>query len=1560
MARKKGIGSVGRLKNRKYYKHNYIEVINSLVPDLYSDTDFSIYGTEEDIQYTVLGKILKAVEDIKTLFNVSATEASAIRQHFILRNNKTNVRPFILEQKILKPLNTSFDAFPNRTDFKNFVSSTLLPNIHLNTPTTTYQEGIEEYVDSTVSTLPLAHTYLKDNLSWLYFLNTSGPSGGFDPSAGVTSAMMQIYDNKTFTEEDGVSLLFEYFWRNRETNTALADYIPPILGRVNTAVSGDTYASGTQQLDSLKTLVKIWYDEADETSTTLDTYLDLYLNTGAFAPKQVAGGAFTKFLQAVSFGFYDVNTTIEELGDLVDIERCPPQFLQYLATLIGWQLMTGDVDRWRAQLRKAVYLYKSKGTKRCLEDAIDLVFPGDKIDVVKNMKETWECFLPRMIYYLIATESAVLADPSYGPGTLRGIPNSHYSSDNHDLNYRFATDYVLKQLHKLTPPTTVTPEGGCIYYSGKKFDLATWEEGNPTFNGFAHRGVEGVPVPPWENDRFYDNTYFTSAQIDILEDLLKGKRDAETGFAADGGGLEIPATYVDSLLDILKKQTYADNSIYQLNWNDKWKFYTSSMEVPPNLASVIASGEGAKLNLIDFWSSKSSLVHSEIDLNNLSHDIEGVGIDVPTIMANINSVFKQFAPFHVVIKIFASTSLTDTYNQLSDIFVEDGVCIRIFKNELNFENLGHGFQADSDQFIFNNVVNSTITVSSVAGVPTKVSHANTPRASGRRRNFKYDNSPHFYSRNGNGMPIPTAFVNASAVEPSSISNLKAHSREFIPLGFNFSSGDFYSTSGDFSGVYDASNELAMSAMEIKYEGGTEVPGTEYYLPNGRGGIEQTNAVFNQIAVSSTFPCRAPFGNPCDVVISRNEMPAIKRIIINKLIQRGETDSFDDYALDSFAFGSPFHASYFDYISYFNKQFKLLKIAEYVDDKYHVERNYGGRYLAAHIFGPLLENHNFTFAGRLNLKEIETNSAYNTDTTNKLSFYPHWKYIFNNPSTDGDRYTSASGIEYTLSASLFNSILDIPTESYRDDVKYLHTSGQLYRACRTALDNVELVGRASQGSKSFVVVNEVSSVYTSDDKVSDGKGSVSLYNNDFSITDLDESACVRFPLDGNRSYIKNGEFKYTPSVSGDEYGTNYTSSVAGWQLIDSTKTPTAYSVGAENGSIVVSAVEGHGDRKTNWIAATASGPGAAGNSDSCILRTGHKGVRVIKGLIPERLYTLAITHKSLEADCSGIRYNLKNLSAAARGEISDWNGTTWISAASASVPNITTTTTMTTTKNDITVSSGFFPSDEYQLDLYFAGKGTNELCVSYVSAISLVESNSSQPNSLIPDRSYDMTIRARTNYPVSNSLGVRIYTDPIPELDYTDYADRDLHQFFYNFSKNSWNNLNKSNNSWNIIPMRDFDIERDSDGVPTGWVTINLNFSTRNRNTNYDKSNSIFIRHGKEPHNDNTAYYVEFANATPSEQIDNYITIDSVSMRDTTYTAVRNEYDFKEMDVVFKHFDLLAGGKQSRNYNLTYEVFGTNGGSRGTYIEGFGGHDHLGTNDNLHPYGSGVLYDLDDD
>ena len=754
-------------------------------------------------------------------------------------------------------------------------------------------------VTSSVTNTATAHSYLLDTLSWYYVLNSAGVAGTTtDPSATVTSELVKLWQGDTLIERDAITSLFRYIWDNRQTVTLFDDCIPKLLGKFDFQISAGTATSGTQNRDNLETLVKIWYNPHDENSETVDTYLALFAATGEFSPKMVEGGAFTKFLQAVSYGFYDINTTIEDLGDLVDIERCPPQFLQHLASLIGWRLMTGDIDRWRAQLRKAVYIYKGKGTRKALEEALELVFSDPNIVPTDQILETWEMYLPRMIYYLIATESRVLNNTLFGPDVFRGIPRERYSTGNLDLNYRAATDYVLEIMHQNTPASPTRPEGGCIYFNDVKFDLSSWDPDNVHFKGFYHRQTPNCPVPPWENDRFYDNTYVSKYQIDVLNDILLADVNS-SAVNSPRGGLDIPLKYVADLSSILMKDDDSVAPLYRMSWNRKWKFHTSGYSPPLNLSSIAASKDSTKLGLLDYWVSKSSVITSQVYLNNFSYSIDAVRIPKAEVIDNIRQVFRSFLPFHVISKIFNNTSDIDEY------YPEDKqICVIGLVNWFDLSPTG-----DFDHYILNNLVPSSISLSSIPTSSTDTSanyaithHANTPRASGRRRSLKYLNTLAVYNRSGKAMPVPKKSILWS--DTSAYNGLTMNTSEFIPLGYNFSSGSYFSPSGSFSGVYDASNDIAVSSLGVVFSGTVTYPGTEEYLPSGRINLTDTSAVFEGVAVSSTFPCRIPFLHQCAPTVSRNEIKGIKRVIIDSLCRQGKTEDFGSYSLDNFKFGTP--------------------------------------------------------------------------------------------------------------------------------------------------------------------------------------------------------------------------------------------------------------------------------------------------------------------------------------------------------------------------------------------------------------------------------------------------------------------------------------------------------------------------------------------------------------------------------------------------------------------------------------------------------------------------------
>ena len=83
MVRKQGLGRQG-LPDKKFHQHNYIDVVKSLTPDLYHDTDYAIYGNTEDILYSTLGKILKFTDTVSDIFPDANFDTSTLHTYWIL------------------------------------------------------------------------------------------------------------------------------------------------------------------------------------------------------------------------------------------------------------------------------------------------------------------------------------------------------------------------------------------------------------------------------------------------------------------------------------------------------------------------------------------------------------------------------------------------------------------------------------------------------------------------------------------------------------------------------------------------------------------------------------------------------------------------------------------------------------------------------------------------------------------------------------------------------------------------------------------------------------------------------------------------------------------------------------------------------------------------------------------------------------------------------------------------------------------------------------------------------------------------------------------------------------------------------------------------------------------------------------------------------------------------------------------------------------------------------------------------------------------------------------
>lgn len=111
------------------------------------------------------------------------------------------------------------------------------------------------------------------------------------------------------------------------------------------------------------------YTDPDKYPTLLERYLPEMFKM-KLTEDDRSPDVLDKFNQAVAAGF----TTVEDLGnqivDLLDANSTHELFLPLLANLFGLKLKTNDPTLWRRQIKNAIPLFKKKGTKEGLREAL--------------------------------------------------------------------------------------------------------------------------------------------------------------------------------------------------------------------------------------------------------------------------------------------------------------------------------------------------------------------------------------------------------------------------------------------------------------------------------------------------------------------------------------------------------------------------------------------------------------------------------------------------------------------------------------------------------------------------------------------------------------------------------------------------------------------------------------------------------------------------------------------------------------------------------------------------------------------------------------------------------------------------------------------------------------------------------------------------------------------------------------------------------------------------------------------------------------------------------------
>ena len=943
------------LNDKTYFKSNYSKALEYIVPKYLIYDDIKYFGEDVDIKDQIINSHIKVCENTSSILNVSALSGTVyssinsfqgISKYFIKQNRLSDITPETFYNKILDRVEVAYSDFESSAAFKNYLDSTLLPSIVLNKPTSYFTKG---EAGSSV------HSYLIDNLSWLYFLNTSGVT--YSVSSDISNLLANnLFFGKSIYLNDCLKLLSEYLWRNN-----LTSYYPSVFVSSNTQ-----YTSGTQQLEKLKTWIDIIYSPlyADRSDYTVKTRFDIFRESALKINNKVPDGPFHKLLQVISLAAYDIDSGTEKLRSLTDIENCPEEYLPLLADLIGWKLFGSDTERWRLQLRNAVDIYKRAGTKKSIQFAVNSVFPKDVLNIESNIEELWESYVPYLIYYSLATESPYFKSNSTWTRELaEQMVVGGYSYSSIDENIRLATDRIILELYSVSSLSS-------------SFSFPT------NLSSYSYRGRE-YPVPPFEEIPYYQNVELSDEMILYIVDRLVC--------------FGVSKPFADKVGDYIRSNT--------LNVDDQarsngWLFFTSGYNDPPNISDIVANLNSRKFEYVSLWSGKSS--HFSLDLLASDFDFskKDEKEDTGDAVEIASQIVNEFAPAHSIPLVNLNLSavdytdldaflfqylqidkpeLNDTSKQLSNYEVS-ALYVSSYKRNTG---VGKDIQRSALQTLVSPELRTGIALSSV------------PRNTLRRRSYeKIIPILGYYDRTGFNMP--TSF------DP--VSSLSGMILGFIPSSLTFQNIQNYSSIPDvYSICHDTSSPSSFygypMSSTIKCRGHVNLTYNDYYVD--RGQLADVYATMHNLLeqrklheAKSSYPIPAVTSTLAySNYLKQTKWKDIYTSYANSAMEVSgwSPNSVNEYY--NFRFGNKLHKLYNLYTKEFNRH-RLAEDLHYLD----------GANIFSHVYGPIIYNHDFNIVGSSNFIIDSLSSSDNVlDKTNLFKTYNTASGVYSSVAVFNDGY-----------------------------------------------------------------------------------------------------------------------------------------------------------------------------------------------------------------------------------------------------------------------------------------------------------------------------------------------------------------------------------------------------------------------------------------------------------------------------------------------------------------------------------------------------------------------------
>ena len=924
---------------KKFFKRNYVDVLDIITPSTYKLEDLSLSGNEISPVDQVIKSHITFAANLSSILNVSTvgvfgsmfSSMVGKKEFFRKTNDFTKINTFEFESLVLDPLGKTLAGFNTSTDLADYLQNTFLPSIRLNNPT-------ELFGQPDASS---AHNYLLDTLSWLYILNVSGPSNlAYQPSAFVKNIILnKIYNGKDIELVDMMKGVNEFIWKNYSTCSLFGSLglIPPQF------LSGTSkYVSGTQQLDKLNTLTEIIYSplRADIKDTRVEDNFDFYISTGKHILDETRKGPFSKFMRAISYSLADINDQVDGINLFYDIDRCPDNLLRELAYTIGWVLVGHEPDKWRNQLKNAVKIYKSKGTKKSLNLALDAIIGANGFNLSSQIVELYESYVPNILYYCLATASEKLQNfDSWTVIVAKDLGVENYSYNDMDTNYRFAVDHILEEAAKKYPNHFIL--------GNRQFDL------DDSDFIFKYRGIVNN-LPPWEEEKFYTSCKISQRLLDFFEEKL-----LEFG---------VPSSIASAAVDYIKNNTLdaSDNFLSK----NSWLFFTESNQYPPNYTQILRNFDKAKVEYLPLWNGKSSSFALNLQANSFDYAKFEYTLNSVEGLKALTRTAVEFSPAHSIPLIDLSlSSLTDEseyleYNCIkadlalsADNFQASSMLGGYESKALNMSSIGQAVRRTNVDSLSDTIYSSGVVLGGM------------DRTSVRRRNYKnllpLDG---WYDRTGFNMP---GYFAASTIK---------NYNTYLPLGYIPSSGKYVSIENyisgipsvyakcenlnslnSYNGVYTSATfpcrgASSFSASEcVTYSTRAD---SDYIIPLLHRKIRERNYTLTASSIASGILDTSRYTSG----IFKNKYDIIQSLANN-------TDSplsIDEFY--NFEFGRNLHKLYYIYAEKFGLS----------DLNRGKVRESGGFNLLSHTFGPLLYNGNFNVDGSASIQypQIFTSSFDN--------------------------------------------------------------------------------------------------------------------------------------------------------------------------------------------------------------------------------------------------------------------------------------------------------------------------------------------------------------------------------------------------------------------------------------------------------------------------------------------------------------------------------------------------------------------------------------------------------